>query len=156
MSLFQKILVPTDFSPHAEVALRLACELAKSNEAALCIVHVQDILLTSLPEGMTYYDTAALAHMRNELAARLGQVQRDVIATGVRQVETKLVEGQPFREIVRVAEESKSQLIVMGTHGRTGIAHVLLGSVAERVVRRSPCPVITVPFKEQPVTKAAS
>ncbi len=156
MSLFQKILVPTDFSPHADAALRLACELAKSNEAALYVVHVYDLLLTSLPEGMTYYDTAAVTYMREELGKRLAQVQRNATAAGVRQVETKLIEGQPYREIVRAAEESKSQLIVMGTHGRTGIAHVLLGSVAERVARKAPCPVITVPFKEPAPAKAAS
>jgi nucleotide-binding universal stress UspA family protein len=148
MSLFQKILVPTDFSPHAAAALRLATELAKSNDATLCLVHVYDLLPSSLPEGMTFYDAATLAHLRDELGRRLVQVRRDALATGVKQVETKLLEGQPHREIVRAAEDGQAQLIVMGTHGRTGIAHVLVGSVAERVVRKSPCPVITVPYKD--------
>lgn len=148
MSLFQTILVPTDFSPHSEAALRLACELAKSHEAALCLVHVYDLMPSGLPEGMTFYDVATLARVRDEFVRRLAEVQRQALKAGVRQVETKLMEGQPYREIVRAAEESRAQLIVMGTHGRTGMAHVLVGSVAERVVRKAPCPVITVPYKE--------
>jgi nucleotide-binding universal stress UspA family protein len=154
MSLFQKILVPTDFSPHAEDALRLASELAKSSQATLCLVHVYDLTPISVPEGMTFYNASALAHMRNELTRRLTDVQRTALTAGVREVEMKLMEGQPYREIVRAAEDTHAQLIVMGSHGRTGLAHILLGSVAERVVRKAPCPVIVVPCKEQAATAA--
>jgi nucleotide-binding universal stress UspA family protein len=103
---------------------------------------------------MTFYNASALAHMRNELTRRLTDVQRTALTAGVREVEMKLMEGQPYREIVRAAEDTHAQLIVMGSHGRTGLAHILLGSVAERVVRKAPCPVIVVPCKEQAATAA--
>jgi nucleotide-binding universal stress UspA family protein len=146
MTPFKKILVATDFSPHATVALRLACDLARQSEAALCLVHAYDPLPFALPEGSSIYDVATLARLREDLTKHLAAVQGSVLELGVRQVETKLVEGQPYREIVRAAQEWGAQLIVTGTHGRTGMAHLLLGSVAERVARKAPCPVMVVPF----------
>jgi nucleotide-binding universal stress UspA family protein len=147
MKLFQKILVATDFSPHAAAALRLACELAKTCDASLCLVHAYDLIPYALPEGMPLYDAATLARLREDLARQLAQAREEALKAGVKQVEVSLVQGQPAQEIVRLAEGGYS-LIVVGTHGRTGIAHILLGSVAERVVRKAPCPVITVPLVE--------
>jgi nucleotide-binding universal stress UspA family protein len=149
MTLFKKILVATDFSPHAAAALRLACDLAKQGEAALCLVHVYDPLPFALPEGASIYDLATLARLREDLGKQLAMAQRTALEQGVRQLETKLVEGQAQREIVRAAEAWGAQLIVTGTHGRTGMAHLLLGSVAERVARKAPCPVIVVPLKAE-------
>lgn len=149
MTLFQTILVPTDFSPHAAKALELAIELAKGQGAALCLVHVVDILpYTTVPEGTPMYDPNVLARLREDLAKLLATAKQRVIEAGVSRVDGKLLEGQPFREIVRLAEQLPAQLIVMGTHGRTGVAHALMGSVAERVVRKAPCAVITVPLRE--------
>jgi nucleotide-binding universal stress UspA family protein len=148
MKLFQKILVPVDFSPHAFAALRLAAELAKIHESVLCLLHVDDLIVYTLPEGMPLYDAVTLASLRQKLNNSLGRAKEEALALGVRQIETKLAEGTPYREIVRVAEEWGAQLIVMGTHGRSGFAHLLLGSVAERVVRKAPCAVMSVPLKQ--------
>jgi nucleotide-binding universal stress UspA family protein len=153
MTLFKKILVATDFSAHATAATQLACELAQQSEAALCLVHVYDTLPFALPEGSTIYDVASLARLREDLTKQLAAAQRSALERGVRQVETKLIEGQPYREIVRAAEEWGAQLIVTGTHGRSGMAHLLLGSVAERVARKAPCPVVVVPLKEAAAKK---
>lgn len=150
MTLFQTILVPTDFSPHATKALELAIELAKTQGAALCLVHVYYLLpYAPLPGGIPMYDPHTHARLRDDLTRELSLRKEQALKAGVTRVETKLIEGQPFREIARVAEELPAQLIVMGTHGRTGIAHMLVGSVAERVVRSAACPVITVPLHEE-------
>jgi nucleotide-binding universal stress UspA family protein len=149
MTLFQTILVPTDFSPHAAKALELAIELAKEQGAALCLAHVYDLLpYATVPEGMPMYDPGVLSQLRDDLAKLLATSKEQALKAGVERVDAKLLDGQPFREIVRLAEQLPAQLIVMGTHGRGGIAHALVGSVAERVVRKAPCPVITVPLKE--------
>jgi nucleotide-binding universal stress UspA family protein len=147
MKLFQKILVATDFSPHAAAALRLACELAKTCDASLCLVHAYDLIPYALPEGMPLYDATMLARLREDLTRQLSRSREEALSAGVKQVEISLVQGPAPQEIVRIAEEGYS-LIVLGTHGRSGLAHLLLGSVAERVVRKAPCPVITVPLKE--------
>lgn len=149
MKLFQKILVATDFSPHAEAALGLACELAKTCDASLCLVHAYDLVPYTLPEGMPLYDAGTLARLREDLARQLAGQREQAVKAGVKEIEVSLVQGNAAQEITRLAAEGFS-LIVLGTHGRTGIAHLLLGSVAERVVRKAPCPVITVPLKEAP------
>jgi nucleotide-binding universal stress UspA family protein len=154
MKLFEKILVPTDFSAHAAVALRFACELAKTSDAAIQLLHAYDLIPYALPEGMPMYDAATLARMREDLTKRLALAKEETLKSGVRQVEFTLVQGHPYPEIVRLAEEGNCQLIVMGTHGRSGLAHLLLGSVAERVVRKAPCPVVTVPFKREHEAKS--
>jgi universal stress protein A len=149
MKLFQKILVATDFSPHAEQALQLASELAKTCDASVCLVHVYDFIPYVLPEGMPMYDTATLARLREDLVRQLSSAQERARKAGVKDVQISLVQGQAQPEIVRLAEEGGYSLIVLGTHGRSGLAHLLLGSVAERVVRKAPCPVVTVPLKHE-------
>jgi nucleotide-binding universal stress UspA family protein len=150
MKLFEKILVATDFSPHATVAFQLALKLARVSEASLCLVHVYDLVpYATLPEGIPMYDPGMLARLRADLTKQLTQAKESALKAGVSQVETRLVEGQAYREIVRVGEEWGSDLIVVGTHGRSGVAHLLLGSVAEKVVRKAQCPVMTVPMKPE-------
>lgn len=150
MPLCETILVPTDFSPHADRALEFAVELAKSQGAALHLAHVLDVLpYTTLPGGVPLYDPSMVARAREELVKSLTIAKERLSKAGVTRVETTLIEGQPQREIVYLAEQIPAQLIVMGTHGRSGLAHAFLGSVAERVVRKAPCPVITVPLKDQ-------
>jgi universal stress protein A len=139
------ILHPTDFSPRSEHAFHLACSLARDHGGRVIVLHVAEPpvvgyggAITPPPEG----DWKALE-------AQLRRVQ----APGARvPVEHRLEEGDPVAEILRVAREGNCDLIVMGTHGRTGLAHLLMGSVAERVVRKATCAVLVVksPFPESP------
>lgn len=150
MGSFRKILVATDFSPHAVNALRLAGELAKQSAAALQIVHVYDVVPYTLPEGMPVFDGGQMARIRDELGQQLRKLAGEAQRSGVQSVDSALVEGQASAEIVRHAQEGQFDLIVMGTHGRGGFAHLLLGSVAERVVRKASCPVLVVPLADAP------
>jgi nucleotide-binding universal stress UspA family protein len=147
MSSFRKILVATDFSPHAANALQLASELAKTCDAAIQLIHVYDVIPYTLPEGMPVYDAVQLAQVREGLGQQLRKAEGQLKSAGVRGAEGVLREGQASAEIARVAQEGGFDLIVMGTHGRSGVAHLLLGSVAERVMRKAPCPVLVVPLK---------
>jgi nucleotide-binding universal stress UspA family protein len=131
------ILHPTDFSPHAEYAYRLASALARDYSARLILMHVKVI------PAVAYGEFAALPPEPGEtmgnLKNRLMQLKPRDCA-----VEYVLTEGVPAEEIVTVAKEKVCDLIVMGTHGRTGLGRLLMGSVAELVVRRAPCPVLTL------------
>lgn len=148
MSSFRQILVATDFSPHAANALQLATELAKTCDATIQLIHVYDVIPYTLPEGMPVYDATQLAQVRESLGQQLRKAEAQLRSAGVREVQSALREGQPSSEIPRVAQEEGCDLIVMGTHGRSGVAHLLLGSVAERVMRKAPCAVLVVPMKE--------
>jgi nucleotide-binding universal stress UspA family protein len=143
MATFRKILVPVDFSPHSDEALRVARELAKVFDASLTLINVFSPPIYPMPEGAFMVMPNAYAD-----AVAASTKQLDEIAAGVRAagtaVETKVREGIPFREIVAYARTAGSDLIVMGTHGRSGLKHALLGSVAEKVVRKAPCAVLTV------------
>jgi nucleotide-binding universal stress UspA family protein len=146
--MWKNILVPHDFSPCAERALGLAAELAKAQEAALWLLHV-----TELPENLAR-DTPVQSSNEKVLVplgeyARSGAARRlEGIAEPLRRqglsVATKAVLGTRTEAILRVAHELRSDLIVVGTHGRTGLSHMWLGSVAEKLVRFAPVPVLTV------------
>jgi nucleotide-binding universal stress UspA family protein len=150
MTQLEKILVPTDFSQSATIALRFAEDLAKRSGASVCLIHAYEVTPYALPEGVPMYDAALIARLRDELGQHIELLKQQTQKAGVPHVETKLVEGNPARQIVLAAEQWGASLVVMGTHGRTGFAHLLLGSVAERVVRKAPCAVIAVPMKEEP------
>jgi universal stress protein A len=144
----EKILIPTDFSPSAERALGFAVELALKLDASLSIVHVYNFTPYEIPEGMPVSGLINVDRVIGEFQKLLDAAKRRAEQAGVARVETILVPGTAYSEIARLAEQHGSGLIVMGTHGRTGFAHLMLGSVAEKVVRRAPCPVITVPLRE--------
>jgi nucleotide-binding universal stress UspA family protein len=149
MKLFDKILVPTDFSDHAHEALRYAAELARSFGASLTILHVYDITPYVLPDSVPLYDSFQLTQVREEFQRHLETLRTVAQQAGASQVDTQLLQGSPFAEIARFADEHQFALVVMGTHGRTGLAHLLLGSVTEKVVRKAGCPVLTVPLRAQ-------
>jgi nucleotide-binding universal stress UspA family protein len=149
MKLFEKILLPTDFSDHAHEALHFAAQLAQTHAASLCLVHVYDILPYALPEGMPMIDEAQMSQLRDAFQKQLQQLRGRALESGIANVETLLLPGNPASEIVRVASEQHFDLIVMGTHGRTGLSHLLLGSVTEKVVRKAPCAVLTVPLHKK-------
>jgi nucleotide-binding universal stress UspA family protein len=124
------ILHPTDFSAQSEYALSSACSLARDHQAKLIMLHV------TTPTQDPWFKEDL-----EELRRKLNQWHAE--ETGVA-VERELAEGIPFEGILQVAANSQCDLIVMGTHGRSGLGRALLGSVAEQVVRRAPCPVLTV------------
>lgn len=145
----RRILVPTDFSKHSQNALRYAAEFAGKFGAELYLLHVVQDLALFVPDAVAVTPPLALPVSQLTAAAReaLDRLARDEMLQGlnVRQV---VREGTPFYEIIQVAKEEDIDLIVMGTHGHAGLVHVLLGSVTEKVVRKAPCPVLTVRHPE--------
>lgn len=146
----RKILVPYDFSPHAREAMRWAIDLASSHDGGIALLHVmQPPAFPAAHGGAPLVDGDTLARVRAQLAGDLERARMEVEAAGVPASAT-VVDGVPFVEVISLARRGGFDLIAMGTHGRTGVAHALLGSVAERVVREAPCPVLTVRLPGQP------
>lgn len=141
-----KILVPTDFSENGQWALKYAAALAEKFNSELHLLHVlQNVFPQYAPEpGVIFASTGDFEkELRAAAQASLQKVADSDLVKGKKSVQ-KIREGQPFVEIVKYAREELIDLIVLGTHGRTGLVHVLLGSVAERVVQKAGCPVLTV------------
>lgn len=147
MSLFKKILVPIDFSAHSDRALHYAAELSKTYTAPVTLVHAYQVLNYALPEGYVFFSPEQLADLTRALDEQMARARAAAESAGALSVDTKLLMGTAHAEILRLAEEGEFDLIVMGTHGRTGLGHAFLGSVAERVVRQAPCPVLTMRAK---------
>lgn len=138
------ILHPTDYSERAEYAFRLACALAKDHGARLVVLHV------AIPPTIVYGEGVVPPvppDNDEHLWAKLEKVHSPIPNVVV---ERQLEQGEPIEEILRVAGDVHADMIVMGTHGRTGLRRLLMGSVAEQVVRKASCPVLTVktPFHE--------
>jgi universal stress protein A len=144
MKPFRKILVPVDFSAHSEQVVRLAAGVAQLDDGALEILHVHDPVAYPLPSGYVLYTAQQLGALLDGYQQRLHGMKELAHASGATAVETHLRQGIAYADICQFAREGAFDLIVMGTHGRTGLGHLLLGSVAERVLRRAPCPVLTV------------
>ena len=145
MIKISRILVPTDFSDTSEVAVRYAAALARSNDAALHVLHVLEEPL-AYPWGTELYMPQLenlYEQFRKDATERLPKLLTDEERRECRAV-FQCVTGNPYLEIMRYASDHQVDLIVIGTHGRTGATHLLMGSVAEKVVRRAPCPVLTV------------
>jgi nucleotide-binding universal stress UspA family protein len=146
----RRICVPTDFSDPADWALRYGAQLAKTFSAELHLLHVlQDFaMIVSDPEFAAAAVSVGdfLQNMQKDANANLDKISSQdwLRATGQSQVIKAVRNGTPAEEICRYARKNDIDLVVCGTHGRTGIKHLLLGSVAERVIRVSPCPVLTV------------
>lgn len=141
MMNLKKILVPMDFSRFSAKALRYAEELAEKFHAELHMLHAFETVPIMNGEGI-YFPPDVTA--QEEEAARKILGEQEVNVSDSVRVVRELNHGHPFVEIVRYAKEKDIDLIVMGTHGRGAISHMLLGSVAEKVVRKAPCPVLTV------------
>ncbi|WP_437223748.1 universal stress protein [Planctomicrobium sp. SH661] len=145
MIQLKKILVPTDFSDFSHCALRYGCELAQRFSAQLHLLNVVEDLYPLIPDpGMTFPppETYVVEMQTAARKAILGLPPAEMC--GELSIIREVVAGVPFLEIVRYAREQSIDMIVIGTHGRSGLAHVLMGSVAEKIVRKSPCPVLTV------------
>jgi universal stress protein A len=150
MTPFHKILVPTDFSPHSGEALRVACALSKAFSAPLTLLAVyQPAIMPLVPEGALFPRPEDVAEDVGRINARLREFVQEATTGGAVEAGSTLRQGAPFAEIIAEARNSSFDLIVMGTHGRTGLSHALLGSVAEKVVRKAPCAVLTVRLPAQ-------
>ena len=139
MPEIRTILCPVDFSDTSDHALQYALELAKKFDAKVQAVHVYQLPVYAMPDGAVLPGP--------ELASAITErIHQDLTALRKRYpgVETHLLEGVPHVEINALANKIEASMIVMGTHGRSGLAHMLIGSVAERVVRTSPIPVLTI------------
>src|SRR5437899_1098204 len=138
-----RILVPTDFSKHSQVALNYATAFAEKFGAELYLLHVvqdlalfiPDMVTVTPPLGPTVEQLTAAVRAAFDRLVEENKLDRFPLHREVR-------EGTPFYEIIRYGKENDIDLIVMGTHGHSGLAHMLLGSVAEKVVRKAPCPVL--------------
>ena len=139
-----RILVPIDFSRHSEAVVDKATEMAQALGGTLALLHVHEPIVTAPPFGdvMPVQPPAPMA----EFDSRLGKFAQARADSGV-DIETRCVMGAAAVEILRLAREQPFDMIVMGTHGLTGWKHLLLGSVAERVVRETACPVLVVPVR---------
>jgi nucleotide-binding universal stress UspA family protein len=144
MKPFKKILVPLDFSAQSMQALEFAIDLGKRYEASLDLLYVYQSVAYALPEAYVLIAPDQLAEIMAEFEKRLGAAKQRAIAAGVTEVDSGLVEGYPLSVILQRNEQRKHDLIVMGTHGRTGLKRAVLGSVAENVLRSAKCPVLIV------------
>ena len=140
------ILFPTDFSNGARAAMDHAISLAMDYQAKLILLYViQDISVAEWYVPSTLAVTNMMEDMQKSAEREMDKWIAEVSAK-VKDTETIVMRGVPFVEIVQAAKDRKADLIVIGTHGRTGIDHILFGSTAEKVVRKAPCPVLTVPI----------
>lgn len=144
--MFTRILVPTDFSAPSDAALEYAKILAGQFGASLHVLHVVDELLFTGPNGSEVYVAESpdlVTEVFEDAKVRLSHRVTAIERTRYRAT-SEIVTGATARSIVNYASERQMDLIVMGTHGRSGLDHLLTGSVAERVIRHAPCPVMTV------------
>jgi universal stress protein A len=144
MNLFQKILIAVDFSENSNYAFDYALTLAKQFDAELTVMHVINepidlrgfyVPHISFEQLEKEIEAGAAGMMEKFCQERMGDYRNYL---------TCLVNGIPYEEIIRKAKEIDASLIVLGTHGRTGLDHIIFGSTAERVVRSSPCPVLSI------------
>ena len=147
MKPIEHILVPTDFGDASERALDLAIDMAKGFDAKVILMHA------TFPPSY-YYGAYAegLAFPVDELESQAGKALDAAVGRAVRRhamVARLLVEGEPWERILAVSKERGADLIVMGTHGKRGLVHAILGSVAEKVVRLSSIPVMTISAEAQ-------
>lgn len=140
----RNILFPTDFSRGARAAMDYAISLARDYNARLILLYViQDISIAEwyIPSSISAADL--VEDMQKSAWKEMDKWAAEA-AGHVKDVDKMVVRGVPFVEIIKTAKEKDADLIVIGTHGRTGIDHMLFGSTAEKVVRKASCPVLTV------------
>ena len=143
---FKKILCPTDFSQPSFEALKVGSELALHFKSQLCVVHVVSLTpIATSPMIPTTFDVAAYQReLEGSARAQLTEIMKKYVDPGIPSCLPIVRSGYAPDEVIRVANENQSDLIVIATRGLTGLRHVLLGSVAERVVRLAKCPVLTI------------
>ena len=141
----KRILVPTDFSKFSQNALTYAAAFAEKFGAELYLLHVVQDLAVFIPDMITVAPPVVptVKQLTDAVYVAFDRLIEENHLTGLA-IHREVREGSPFVEIIRFASEENMDLIVLSTHGHTGLAHVLLGSVTEKVVRKAPCPILTV------------
>ncbi len=147
MVSIKKILLPTDFSESATAAYAYAKELASIFKSRIFLIHVYEPIAfySEAPIGMP-----DLVDIEKNIYASSYQSMERIIdqhfqaEKSEQRIEKVLIQGKPFLEIIRYAKEESADMIIMTTHGRSALEHILLGSVTEKVVRKAPCPVLTI------------
>jgi nucleotide-binding universal stress UspA family protein len=142
MSIFKHILVPTDFSPSSTSAIAVAIDLAAQLDAELTLLHAWDLPVYPYMELML--NAAEITETVEKAAAECLEKRLKEVQVRLPRAKSLLKMGQPWQQIVDAIHESKADLLIMGTHGRRGLSHAIMGSVAEKLVRLSPVPVLTV------------
>jgi nucleotide-binding universal stress UspA family protein len=140
----KRILLPTDFSSYSAIATKYACELVTKFDAELHLLHALEVHLSSTPDFGAGLDLPRYVKESRHAAEKALASVLDPQWSAGRTVVRAVAEGSPKVEIVRYARTQDIDLIVLATHGRSGLAHIIIGSVAEGVVRTAPCPVLTV------------
>ena len=141
---WKRILCPIDFSEPARAAMQAALEVCRLTGGELTLFHAYELPGYTLPEGSVVASPKMLQDLSEQAEVHLTEWRKMAEAPGGVTVRVEKGIGEPALTIVELAQERGFDLIVVGTHGRTGIRHAILGSVAERVVRRAACPVLTI------------
>jgi nucleotide-binding universal stress UspA family protein len=149
MKKIDKILCPVDFSEPSDAALHAAVELAKRYSASILLVHAINELdpVPSPSYALDSHVMEQIPHIMGQMTENAHRAMRDLIDNQVESgmsVDQRVIVGEPAKSIVRLAEDEQVDLIVMATHGRSGITGLFFGSVAEKVVRSAACPVLTL------------
>jgi nucleotide-binding universal stress UspA family protein len=145
MSQIERMLVPTDFSPASDIAFNYAVDMAARQHASIHLLHVIDdaSFATAYPDGFYVELPGLRAQLTDDATRRLQEMAKQCATVNV-PATIEVAVGRPARVVSDTAKRQGTDLVVMGTHGRSGFAHLVLGSVAERVVRTAPCAVLTV------------
>lgn len=147
--VIKKILCAIDFSLGSQRALREAARLAAEADGELVLVHVWYVPPSAFA-GEYMIPPPVVQQMSDDASRGLDDAIRDAKTFGAKRVTAKLLQGVPWNAIVEMVDDPSYDLVVIGTHGRTGLSRVLLGSVAEKVVRHAPCSVLAVPADGEP------
>ncbi len=142
---WKRICCPIDFSDASHAAMEVAADLARRNGASLVLLHAYPIPGYTFPDGSVVASPRMMQELADQAQKHLEDWRAEAEAlVGAPRVTTEKAIGEPAAEILSFARSSGQDLVVLGTHGRTGLEHALMGSVAERVVRKAHCPVLTV------------
>ena len=148
MIKLKKILCPIDFSACSIHALSYAIDLSIKNKASLYLIYVMETHVNDARDILKQIDLLLDDTQIDNLKIRLISLIPDNIQKSIT-IETIVVKGIPYVEIVKTSKDKQIDLIVMGTHGRTGLEHTLIGSVAQRVIQKAPCPVFSIRLPRQ-------
>jgi nucleotide-binding universal stress UspA family protein len=141
---WKRICCAVDFSDASRAAMEVATDLSRRLGAELVLLHAYPVPGFTFPDGSVVASPSMMQELAEGAARHLEAWRSDVEALGLAGVKAERAVGDPAREIVQYARTHAVDLLVLGTHGRTGLEHALIGSVAERVLRKAPCAVLTV------------
>jgi nucleotide-binding universal stress UspA family protein len=147
---WKKICCPVDFSDSSRDAVQIAADLSRRFGGEMLLLHVFQLPVYSFLDATVSPSVRTTKELLERIDSLLEHWKSEAERLGAPKVQTATAQGVPYLEIVRFARESNCQLIVMGTHGHSGIRHALIGSVAEKVVRTAGRPVLTIPPGQTP------